>query len=567
VTRLSSILHLRPLPAWLSTDALGAAIIVTAVLGASWLFLWPSYLEFPMDDTYIHFVYAQNLAEQGSLAFNAAGEKGVGTTSVLWVLLLAGGHALGVSMHWLAKVLGVASLAVVGVGLYSLLRTMLHPPAALLGALLVALSGNMLWFALSGMETVLFLALGTLALLAYSRERWAWLGVALGLLVLTRPEGLALAVAIAAVHVWQSKGVGRGLFVSGLICALICGPWFGYLWWRTGHVIPTSAVGKQLSSTIGIRLTVERNASLALLGRFPSLIYPALWAVYMCEFVLGGMALPPPRIPIGAVAGNPHYTLSLWAIVGWIGVVLPLLWMAGRRVGPPGRWLARAREARYRPWPVFALWVVLHNVAYMLFLPIPGTASRYGALNHVALWLLLAVGLSSVFRRPRLWPWLAAGLGVLAIVNTLYWNGVYDANLDHMQRARIAAARYVRDHLSPTSGCAAFDIGAMRYYSQRQIVDLGGLVDPDAGQWFLAGACDRYLVDRGVEYVVLPGRSGVRDEGWFDFAAIMGLTTSPLFEMDLVAVFEIDDQRWLRGYLPTGNYQASVAIYRLLAKD
>jgi len=62
---------------------------------------------------------------------------------------------------------------------------------------------------------------------------------------------------------------------------------------------------------------------------------------------------------------------------------------------------------------------------------------------------------------------------------------------------------------------------------------------------------------------VLPGRTGVSDEGWFDFAKLMGLTYSPLLRMNLLKVFEIDHNRWLQGYLPTGNYQDSVTIYRL----
>ena len=182
------------LPSWLPS-----ALIVTVVLVASLTFLWPAYVEFPMDDTYIHFVYAQNLAEQGRLVFSSADEKGVGSTSLLWVLLLAGAHTLGLPMHVVAKGLGIASLAAVGVALYQLLRAIWHPLLAFAGALLVSLSGNMLWFALSGMETMLFLALGILALLIYRAERWGWLGVTLGLLTLTRPEGLALMAAIGFV--------------------------------------------------------------------------------------------------------------------------------------------------------------------------------------------------------------------------------------------------------------------------------------------------------------------------------------------------------------------------------
>jgi hypothetical protein len=516
-----------------------------------------------MDDTYIHFVYAQNLAEQGRLMFNFAGERGVGSTSLLWVLLLAGGHALGLSMHVSAKALGIASLATVSAGLYLLLRPIWGPVPALAGALLVGLSGNMLWFALSGMETMLFLALGMLALLIYREERWGWLGITLGLLALTRPEGLALAVAVECVELWRHKGIRRGIVVAGLLCALICGPWFGYLLWRTGHVLPTTAVGKQLSLSIATRLVVQRNESLAVLGRFPALIYVGLWLVYLLEFTLGGMALPPPHIPIGAALGNPDYALSVWAIVGWASVIIPLLWMAGRRVATLRQWPDRVKSRDRRPMIVFLVWAALHNLGYMIVMPALGTASRYGALNHVALWSALTLGLIGHGRRARLW--LAGGLIVIATANTVYWNGVYDANLDHMQNVRIAAARFVRDDLSLDEQCAASDVGAMRYYSQRPIVDLCGLIDPNAGQWFLRGEYDRYVAENGVTCLILPGRIGATDEGWFDIAEAMGLTTSPLFEMRQVAVFEIDHDRWLHGYLPTANYQATVVIYRLLA--
>ncbi|MDH5506319.1 MAG: hypothetical protein OEZ02_03785 [Anaerolineae bacterium] len=113
-----------------------------------------------MDDTYIHFVYAQNLAETGRLMFNFAGEPGVGSTSILWVTLLAIGYKLGLSLHITAKVLGITALVLVGQGVYRLLNSKFPALVSLASALMVILSGNMLWFALSGMETLLFLGLG-----------------------------------------------------------------------------------------------------------------------------------------------------------------------------------------------------------------------------------------------------------------------------------------------------------------------------------------------------------------------------------------------------------------------
>jgi hypothetical protein len=307
------------------------------------------------------------------------------------------------------------------------------------------------------METTLFLALGVLALLAYREKRWAWLGVSLGLLALTRPEGLALAVAIGLIDVWRNRGVQRGLLATMLITVLICGPWFGYLYWRTGHIIPTSGIGKRLSITIGIRLVTSEVGFLSTLGQHPALIYPALWLVYILEFVLGGMALPPPRIPAGAILGRPEYTFSIWALAGLAGVILPLVWVFASLLARPRRWKRWIAHGARRPIVVLAAWAIIHNLVYMIVLPSTGTASRYGAINHLVLWLVLAIGLFIVARRSRLWPWMAGGLAIIALANTLYWNGVYDANIEHMKNVRIAAARFIGENL------ARRDLRGVRY--------------------------------------------------------------------------------------------------------
>jgi hypothetical protein len=132
-----------------------------------------------------------------------------------------------------------------------------------------------------------------------------------------------------------------------------------------------------------------------------------------------------------------------------------------------------------------------------------------------------------------------------------------------MQNVRIQAAKFMRDNIPSDKLCAAFDVGVIRYYSQRPIIDLGGLIDPEFSQWYLKGSTDQDLVHQGVSCLVLPGRTGSKNEGWFDFARMLGLTNSPFLKMNLVKVFEIDHERWLQGYLPTSNYQASVTIYRL----
>jgi DMSO/TMAO reductase YedYZ heme-binding membrane subunit len=105
---------------------------------------------------------------------------------------------------------------------------------------------------------------------------------------------------------------------------------------------------------------------LALLSLFPALVYPLTWFLYIIEFVLGGIALPPPKLVINPGLGSIGFPLSIWAILGWAAVILPLcLYCVGwarRSVRKPG-WF---QDERHLPLVVFFVWVVLHNLAYMV---------------------------------------------------------------------------------------------------------------------------------------------------------------------------------------------------------
>lgn len=538
-------------------------VIVISVIAASIIYLWPSAIEFPMDDTYIHFVYVKNLSEKGGLFFNSAEEIGVGTSSILWVLMLVAGNWFNLSMHWVAKVAGITTLTAMGIGLYHLLRPFISSWVSLAISLLVVLSGHILWFALSGMETMLFLALGILALLSYREERWVLLGILLGLLALTRLEGIILALVIGIFDVWRQRNLRRGIWVAVLICGLICCPWILYLRLRTGYFLPTSGIGRHYSNTFAIQIATGNIDSLTWLSRFPALAYPLIWIGYSLEFVLGGYSLPAPYIFINPGLGSFSYRVSIWAILGWVIVVIPLLWISFRHLVIFLRTKGWEKDSARLPLIILLAWTVLHNLCYMFYLPIIGAASRYASLNHIVLWL--ALGMAIWFsRQSRKRFWLAAGLTTIALVNSVYWNQVYDSNLDHMLNVRIPAAKYIREQIPENEICAAADIGALRFTSQRPIVDLGGLIDPDLNQWYQADKLDQYLINNDVSCLAIPGLGGAGEGGVFNIGKELGLSQSSLFDLNQVREFNIDYQRWLFGYLPTMNYQATVAIYKLV---
>ncbi len=538
--------------------------LLAAIFGIGLWFLWPNPVQFPMDDAYIHLVYAQNLAETGRVFFNFPGEAGVGATSFLWIALLAIGDKLDVSMHLTAKFIGLSSLGAMAILLFQLVNRELRPPLAFLFVLLFALSGNLIWFALSGMETLLFLALGLLAIYFHAKGRWTVVGLLLGLVTLTRPEGALLGLAIGCFEVFRQRKIPAGLLRMTSLWLLLAAPWYGYLWLRTGHILPTSAIGKQITTSAGLDLIVEQNEALAPLQNARGIMYPFIWAIYLVEFVLGGVTFPGPYLPIGNLVDNPDYQISIWAIIALVLVVAPLILVAARHLKRKQFWQRLVEE---RPKNIFALilfWAFLHNLTFMIMLPVPGTASRYGVINHILIWLLLVYGLSKIELYSRRWLWFCAGLLLMGTASIFYWNRVYDANLDHMHRVRMQAAAFQVERFSSSDRCAVFDIGAIRYHGQRPVIDLGGLLDPALGQHYFDRTIDRYLIDRGASCLILPGRQQTAEDGWFDFAEEIGASESAAFRLQEVAVFGISRERWLQGYLPTNNYQATVVVYQLV---
>jgi hypothetical protein len=67
-----------------------------------------SYLGFPLDDAWIFWDFARNLATGQGFSFNP-GQPVLGTTSILWVLLLAGSYLIIHNVVFISKFWGVMS--------------------------------------------------------------------------------------------------------------------------------------------------------------------------------------------------------------------------------------------------------------------------------------------------------------------------------------------------------------------------------------------------------------------------------------------------------------------------
>ncbi|RMG96794.1 MAG: hypothetical protein D6705_10350 [Deltaproteobacteria bacterium] len=156
-------------------------------------YMWRVW-DFTVDDAYISYRYARNLARGLGLVYNP-GERVEGYTNFLWTVLLAGGIRVGIDPNVLAKVLGAGAAILALAGCYRL-DTLLAPVRRTppLGAWFLATSAPFTGYAVFGLETAAFAACAVWGLVLAELERrgevrWPASAVVFAVATLLRPEG------------------------------------------------------------------------------------------------------------------------------------------------------------------------------------------------------------------------------------------------------------------------------------------------------------------------------------------------------------------------------------------
>ena len=167
-------------------------VAIALVLGVR---LW-QLREYVIDDAFISFQYARNLAEGRGLVFNE-GERVEGYSNLPWVLAMAPFIRAGIDPLLAARTLSVVCVCLtfwlmlrVSVGLNGV-----ADEQGTLAPLALALSSSYVMWILGGLETQL-MALCVIALLWALWRRLSWAAALLSaMIVFVRPEGVAYSVA------------------------------------------------------------------------------------------------------------------------------------------------------------------------------------------------------------------------------------------------------------------------------------------------------------------------------------------------------------------------------------
>ena len=466
-----------------------AVVVVGVSLSASLylgLVAWMGgTLGFPLDDAWIHQTYARNLAEDGQWSYEA-GRASTGSTSPLWTLALTPAYMLGIDYRLWTYVLGALSLAWLAWLAWRVVARLFgdSSPVRLFAASICVLEWHLVWAAFSGMEALLFAALVLACLdlyLAFESRvvetrhvaslqlslSLEWLtglgmGVCAALLVLTRPEGLALLalIALSFVIARLRRGVTQREVVWGATSVFVCLAFLvsyaAFNLRMAGFIFPTTFYAKQAE----YRTMVE---SMSLPARFGQLLL-TIWT--------GPQLLLVPGFVFSVFSSLRRRRLDmilLWAwwlcSVGVYALRLPVTYQHGRYLIPT--------------IPVFVIlgvwgtWEVVRSL---------GSARMGWVLSRA--WLVTVVVLLLLF-------WV---LGARAYA--------HDVNFIYGEMGAMAA--WLDENVSPQARLAVHDIGMVGYHLRRPFLDLAGLVTPEVIPFI---DDEERLLDfmqaRGVDYVVV----------------------------------------------------------------
>jgi hypothetical protein len=245
----------------LAAATVGLALLL-ALIGVAHHWLRPLRL----DDAFIHFRYAENIARGEGFVYNA-GERVLGSGGALWNGLLAlvaratGAGALpdAVSALNYGALVGCAVVAAV-----ALARIVPAWLAVVMAGTLVA-QGPLLASSIGGMETTLLCLLHFLTFLALVEERYALAGLAAGTAIGLRIESVALAgAALLATLLHRPRATWRAAITAALVPVALT----VWAWVYFGSPVPTSTLAKKTAYVLP-PLTAFVQSLDALLEVFP----------------------------------------------------------------------------------------------------------------------------------------------------------------------------------------------------------------------------------------------------------------------------------------------------------
>ncbi|MEO8664612.1 MAG: hypothetical protein ABI462_03870 [Ignavibacteria bacterium] len=445
----------------------------------------------PLDDTWIHFQFADNFSNGHFFEYNI-GEPTAGTTSPLYVIVL--GTAGLITKNFILSSLLISSLFYlfscllvykISMLIFEMAQSQFQNSAvkdfispgflSILAALLTVFAGRFAWAGLSGMETTMFTFFCLAGVLSYLKDiqskRFTLLPTLLFALAATsRPEGFLLysiyilVMFVNSIKVKTLRSNYFRIFISVFIFLCLTLPYFIFSYKLSGNFLPNTFRGQgghfdfipDLTYVrIGIIFFFRDNFFTALLYLFAVLFYFKNTKRFFNDLKYLNM-------------------IFLWII---------LLPAVSSIVIPNWR----------------------HHVRYLIpLIPFINIASVY--VLELVMRTNFFVKFNKSFLRPK-----KVGITILA-VSFIYY-AVYvialGKNTDNINNQQVKLAAWVNENVPRDATIALNDIGAITFINKNRIIDMAGLVTPEMLQYGKYNIEDRldsinYLLKKNnVSYIII----------------------------------------------------------------
>lgn len=406
---------------------------------------------FPLDDAWIHLVYGRSLAAAEGLAYNS-GEWESGFTSPLWVMLVAFGfwlEKLGLSSVLAVKLLGVFFGWLTSLLAYrTVVQLIGQRPEGWGAALLIALDPWLCYSRVSGMEVSLTTATVMLALWALTDGRPGLASAAVALATWARPECAILVLVAAPIVLWMSWRQSRSILLAAstfLPAAAAGAVWAAYCLATTGKPLPNTFYAKHVAHSAASTMNGVAKILTSVIGEMPSFWLGSGWL-----FLLVGSM----KLLSAGVAGrvDSRRWIGLELLVQPLCLIGALAW-AHRLLQPQAFYWHRYVE------PALPLVLIPTGVGI-------GVLGRWAVASaSKGEGRVIAVGALSLCLVP------------FARSPNLIWEKaeLYSWNCQNINEVQVALGQWAAQNVMPEETIATNDAGAIRFFSQRRVLDLMGL--------------------------------------------------------------------------------------------
>lgn len=452
-------------------------ITITLLLLASFVpLLEGSRLKYSGDDAYITLSYVKSIREGNGFRTHPDAEPTLGTTTPVFTLTIAlislilpmftipqiaiyfsimMWIATGWLWAWKGHVFGLSKLSSVVIALLILSETLYRIEHL-------------------GMEWSLFNLLLTTSIITYLEKRYRSTGILMGLLILTRPEGVLLLVAFAgyeAITYQPNDSIrelihrGKNLLLTTITSLIVLVPWGLYAFMTFGSFMPPTVASKAAQVDAGLLTFSEGTILLFTHSDYASI-------------------------------GIIHTTIgdfNLWLIFCLLGVFYAMMF--------------------YRKTLIFVFWMFAQFSFFILFAPAFGWYFLTG-LYILTIFTGVLIGAIYDFTQrlsdtynwkgiPRIAYCMSVGATGLILLTLIPASLSRDYTVSSSFQDYYELSIWINEHVPEHQTVAYYEVGYLSYFSERQIIDLLGLTSPELIPFMQQNRYDLVFETASPDYFVL----------------------------------------------------------------